>query len=252
MVSIGNFFFKHRNWLFIFFYGALLIPSWPLFSEEQFGSNYYYWPIAIGLLITISGQLIRGLTIGLAYIVRGGKEGKPYAEGLVTEGIFNHCRNPLYLGNILMLLGLGILANSLVYVVIVIPVFIFIYQAIVLAEEDFLRNKFGAAFTAYCKKVNRWFPNLKGIGHTFSSMEFNWKRWILKEHTTQFYWLGGIAVIFFLKYPWLTGYDAEPADGLEALGLGYEHLVRLGIVLGILLSVYLFFRYLKKTGRFRE
>ena len=123
MVAIGNFFFKYRNWIFILFYAALFIPSWPLFSRERFGEYYYYWPIIIGLLITCLGQLIRGLTIGLAYIVRGGKEGKPYAEGLVTEGIFNHCRNPLYVGNILMLLGVGILANSLVYVAIVIPVF---------------------------------------------------------------------------------------------------------------------------------
>ena len=174
MVSIGNFFFKYRNWIFIIFYAALFIPSWPLFSPKQFGSHYYVWPIVIGLVTTCLGQLIRGLTIGLAYIVRGGKEGKPYAEGLVTEGIFSHCRNPLYVGNILMLLGVGILANSLFYVAIMIPVFLFIYQAIVLAEENFLRGKFGPGFDAYCKKVNRWFPNLRGIGKTFSSMQFNW------------------------------------------------------------------------------
>ena len=135
MVAIGNFFFRYRNWIFILFYGALLIPSWPLFSSKQFGTGYYYWPVFLGLFITCIGQLIRGLTIGLAYIVRGGKEGKPFAKELVTEGIFNHCRNPLYAGNILMLLGVGILANSLFYVVVMIPVFGFIYQAIVMAEE---------------------------------------------------------------------------------------------------------------------
>lgn len=152
MVGIGNFFFKYRNWIFILFYGALFIPSWPLFSREQFGNSYYIWPIGIGLFITCLGQLIRGLTIGLAYIIRGGKEGKPYAEGLVTEGIFNHCRNPLYVGNILMLLGVGILANSLVYVAIVIPIFLFIYQAIVLAEENFLRESSGPGLMPIAKK----------------------------------------------------------------------------------------------------
>lgn len=252
MVKIGNFFFRYRNWIFILFYGALFIPSWPLFSPKQFGNCYYIWPISIGLFITCLGQLIRGLTIGLAYIVRGGKEGKPYAEGLVTDGIFNHCRNPLYVGNILMLLGVGILANSLFYTAIMIPIFLFIYQAIVLAEENFLRGKFGNGFDEYCKKVNRWFPNLKGVGKTFGSMQFNWKRWILKEHTTQFIWLIGITLIFFINYPQLTGYNKEPADGLEALGLGYVHLIRLGIVLGALLLIYLLIRYLKKTGRFKE
>jgi len=192
------------------------------------------------LFITCLGQLIRGLTIGLAYIVRGGKEGKPYAEGLVTDGIFNHCRNPLYVGNILMLLGVGILANSLVYVVIVIPIFLFIYQAIVLAEENFLRGKFGPGFDEYCKKANRWFPNLKGIGKTFGSMQFNWKRWILKEHTTQFIWLIGITLILLLRYPELTGHNDQRRN------------ILIGVILGVLLLIYLMIRYLKKTGKFKE
>jgi len=240
MVPIGNFFFKYRNWIFILFYAALFIPSWPLFSPAVFGEHYYIWPIGLGLFITCLGQLIRGLTIGLAYIVRGGKEGKPYAEGLVTEGIFKHCRNPLYVGNILMLLGVGILANSLFYVAIMIPVFLFIYQAIVLAEENFLRGKFGPGFDEYCKHVNRWFPSLKGLGKTLASMEFNWKRWILKEHTTQFIWLIGIVLLLLLNYPFLTG-NNEYCRNLTG-----------GIALGILVVVYVMIRILKKSGRFHE
>lgn len=240
MVEIGNFFFKYRNWIFILFYGALFIPSWPLFSRQQFGECYYIWPIAIGLFVTIAGQLIRGMTIGLAYIVRGGKEGKPYAEGLVTEGIFNHCRNPLYVGNILMLLGVGILANSLVYVAIVIPIFLFIYQAIVLAEENFLRGKFGPGYDEYCRKVNRWFPNLKGLGKTLGSMHFNWRRWILKEHTTQFIWLVGIVLILLLNYPELTGYSNQTRNTVLIIALSF------------LVLLYALVRFLKKTGRFRE
>jgi len=240
MVKIGNFFFKYRNWIFILFYGALFIPSWPLFSKQKFGYYYYLWPIVLGLIITCLGQLIRGLTIGLAYIVRGGKEGKPFAEGLVTEGIFRHCRNPLYVGNILMLLGVGILANSFLYVAVVIPVFLFIYQAIVLAEENFLRGNFGTRFSEYCKNVNRWVPELKGIGKTFSSMQFNWKRWILKEHTTQFIWLAGITLLLFLNYPEITGFNIKLRNLL------------IGVILGVLFLLYMLIRYLKKTGRFKE
>jgi protein-S-isoprenylcysteine O-methyltransferase Ste14 len=240
MVNIGNFFFKHRNWLFIFFYGALFIPSWPIVSKEKCGDNYLWWPIIAGLIITTGGQLIRGLTIGLAYIVRGGKEGKPYAEGLVTDGIFNHCRNPLYVGNILMLLGVGILANSLLYVAVVIPVFLFIYQAIVLAEENFLRGKFGSGFDEYCKKVNRWFPNFSGLGKTMSSMEFKWKRWILKEHTTQYIWLAGIILILLLRYPELTGNDETKRN---TAGI---------ILLSALTLLYILIRVLKKSGKFKE
>lgn len=237
MIKIGNFFFKYRNWLFIALYALLFIPSPRIFTPEYFGEHYWIWPIVIGLFITVSGQAIRGATIGLAYIVRGGKEGKVYAEDLVTTGIFAHCRNPLYVGNILMLLGVGILANSLIYLVFVMPVFIFIYQAIVLAEEKFLRGKFGAAFEDYCKRVNRWFPSLKGLSKTFHSMQFNARRWILKEYNTQFVWLSGITLILFFTYPQLTRGD---------------HAIRnrmLLIIIPLLGLQYLFVRYLKKSGK---
>lgn len=235
MVSIGNFFFKHRNWLFIVFYAALFLPSPTLFP-----ASLDSWSIVIGLIITVGGQLVRGLTIGLAYIIRGGKEGKPYADGLVTEGIFRHCRNPLYVGNILMLLGVGILANSLYYVAIMIPLFLFIYQAIVLAEEDFLRKKFGPGFDVYCKDVNRWWPSLGGLSATLSSMEFNWKRWILKEHTTQFIWLIGIVLLLLFNHPTLTNNNTE-CRNTWLIGS-----------LSILTAIYTLVRFLKKTGRFRE
>ncbi|MFM2232366.1 MAG: hypothetical protein RJB31_1067, partial [Bacteroidota bacterium] len=200
MIQIGNFFFKYRNLLFILLYGLLFLPSPELFTEEVFHADYKTWPLIVGLFVTVLGQAIRGATIGLAYIVRGGKYKKVYAEHLVSTGIFSHCRNPLYVGNILMLLGVGILANSMIYVAIIMPLFLFIYQAIVLAEENFLRGKFGADFDAYCSRVNRWIPSLKGIGATFSSMEFNWKRWVLKEYTTQFIWLAGIALLIIRLY----------------------------------------------------
>ncbi|MCR6719666.1 MAG: hypothetical protein NVV59_05085 [Chitinophagaceae bacterium] len=123
---------------------------------------------------------------------------------------------------------------------IVIPIFLFIYQAIVLAEENFLRGKFGAGYDDYCKDVNRWWPRFSGLGGTLSSMEFNWKRWILKEHTTQFIWLVGISLLLLLNYPQLTGGDTDRRNLL------------IGIVLGVLLLLYIFIRFLKKTGRFRE
>ena len=234
MIQIGNFFFKYRNLLFILLYGLLFLPSPELFTENIFHAEYKTWPLIIGLFVTVLGQAIRGATIGLAYIVRGGKDKKVYAEHLVSTGIFSHCRNPLYVGNILMLLGVGILANSLIYVAIIMPLFLFIYQAIVLAEENFLRGKFGADFDAYCARVNRWIPSLKGIGATFSSMEFNWKRWVLKEYTTQFIWLAGIALLIIRLYQ-------------------IEDVLTNSIYAVIILAIgYAIVRYLKKSGKMKE
>ncbi|MEJ7586060.1 MAG: methyltransferase [Ferruginibacter sp.] len=240
MIAIGSFFFKYRNFIFLFFYLALFIPSWPLFRENNAGTAYYRWPIIIGLFITFSGQLTRAVSIGLAYIIRGGKDGKVYAEQLVTEGMFNHCRNPLYVGNILMLVGVGILSNSLFYVAVMLPVFMFIYQAIVLAEENFLRNKFGAQYNEYCRVVNRWLINPAGLTKTFAETTFNWRRYILKEYNTIYIWLSGITLVLLFTYPQLTHYDTALRNKL------------LAILLPLLLLFYLAVRYLKKSGKLTE
>jgi hypothetical protein len=163
-----------------------------------------------------------------------------YAEDLVSTGIFAHCRNPLYVGNILMLLGVGILSNSAYYVLIVMPLFLFIYQAIVLAEENFLRSKFGLKFDEYCATVNRWVPSLRGLSTTFSSMKFNWRRWVLKEYNTQFVWLTGIALLLLFEYPQIVQSDSEHRNQL------------LTIVLPFLAVGYIVVRYLKKSGKFTE
>lgn len=239
MLAIGNFFFKFRNLLFIFLYLALFIPSSGIFREVRLGPNYYLYPLILGLSITIFGQLIRGVTIALKYIVRGGKNKEVYADDLVTEGIFTHCRNPLYVGNILMLIGVGILINSLLFVAVFIPLFLFIYQAIVLAEEQFLRNKFKRQFDIYCSKVSRWWINFGGIGKTISNMDFNGKRWLIKEYNTQTVWATGILLILLFYYPQLTDYDTNLRDTVFIASL-------------VLLGVYYFtIRYLKKSGTWK-
>ncbi|WAC09441.1 methyltransferase family protein [Dyadobacter pollutisoli] len=239
MITIGNFFFTYRNGLFIMLYLLLFVPSPMLFSPEKFGEKYYLFPVILGLLVTFAGELIRGITIGLAYIIRGGRDRKVYADKLVTEGIFRHCRNPLYVGNILMLLGVGILSNSLFYVVIVMPLFLFIYQAIVRAEENFLRNKFGADFDNYTKRVNRWLINFNGLSETFRGMRFNYKRWLLKEYNTLLVWLIGIFALLLFRYPQIVP-DAEFRNTL------------FGAIVVFLLVLYGYIKYLKKSGKMTD
>jgi len=147
MVKFGNLLFHNRNWLFPLFYIILFIPSPEVFTNPVTA-------MVIGFSITLLGQIIRIITIGLVYIVRGGRNRTVYADNLVTTGIFSHCRNPLYVGNILILAGLGVASNSIIFIAIATPLFIFFYQAIVRAEENFLRNKFGHEFTDYCSRVN--------------------------------------------------------------------------------------------------
>ena len=78
------------------------------------------------------------------------------ANQLVTGGIFSRTRNPIYLGDALILLGL-ILRWDAVLSLPLVPIFVWLIERrFVLPEEDRLRRKFRADFARYCNKTRRW------------------------------------------------------------------------------------------------
>jgi hypothetical protein len=95
----------------------------------------------------------------------------------------------MYVGNLLILSGMAVTANCWSTVLVAIPLTAFIYRAIVAAEENYLRGRFGAAFDAYCRNVPRFVPRLRGLGATFSSMDFRWRRVLVKEYGTPTAWI---------------------------------------------------------------
>jgi len=231
MVRLGNVIFHNRNWIFPLFYLALFIPFREVFNDPVTA-------MIIGFSITIIGQTIRVLTIGLVYIIRGGKDRRVYAENLVTTGLFAHCRNPLYVGNALILSGLGIASNSLLFIAFFIPLFLFFWQAIVLAEENYLHNKFGEEYIHYCNKVSRWGLKLAGIGKTLESMRFKWKRVVIREYTSTWIWMSG-AVLIVAKHFYIhrERFDFEKSRPVFM------------IALVLLFALYLITRYLKKSRK---
>lgn len=82
----------------------------------------------------------------------------PFVESsaLVTDGMYKISRNPMYLGFVLVLTGIGILLRSLTpYGVI--PVFMIMIEAIFISnEERMLAAKFGVQYEAYRKNTRRW------------------------------------------------------------------------------------------------
>src|SRR5215831_10252574 len=231
MVKLGNFLFRNRNGIFPIFYLMLFVPSWEVFRNPVTA-------MIIGFSVTVIGQLIRIITIGLVYIIRGGKDRRVYAEDLVTTGIFSHCRNPLYVGNILILVGLGIASNSLLFMAVFTPIFLLFWQAIVLAEENYLRNKFGEQYDAYCQRVNRWLFNLNGFGKTMHSMQFKWKRVIIREYNSTYIWMTG-AVLILMKHFYLHKDQFDFHSNIPVFVW----------ILASLLILYLFARYLKKSRK---
>jgi protein-S-isoprenylcysteine O-methyltransferase Ste14 len=232
MIALGNFFFRYRNGLFPLALLLLLIPSPHLFTD---------WKIAAltGAGLVISGQLIRAATVGLVYIIRGGREGKVYAEDLVTEGMFNHCRNPLYVGNYLGIVGAVVASNSLIAILVAGIGFLIAYLAITLAEENFLRSKFGATYDDYCKRVPRYALKLRGLGETLRASRFNWRRLLVKEYGTLFVSLAGVPLVllFARTYHHDLPFQLKGWDGVLLL------------IVALLAIAYGLARWLKKSGR---
>jgi protein-S-isoprenylcysteine O-methyltransferase Ste14 len=192
LVALGDFSFKYRGYLLPIAVILLIVPSPRLFADPAIAGM-------IGFALAVLGQVVRVATIGLDYIIRGGKNHKVYAETLVTGGLYSHCRNPMYVGNFFLLLGLALAANSWVFALVGIPLSLGMHKAIVAAEENFLRNKFGPQFNAYCARVNRWVPRLSGLGQTLRGMQFDWRRVVMKEYRAGFDWFSATAVVILIR-----------------------------------------------------
>jgi protein-S-isoprenylcysteine O-methyltransferase Ste14 len=83
---------------------------------------------------------------------------KPFQESssLITEGVFRYSRNPMYLGFLLILIGVALLFGSL-SPWIIIPLFVVLMEVVFIrVEERMLEEKFAQAWLVYKNKVRRW------------------------------------------------------------------------------------------------
>ena len=75
---------------------------------------------------------------------------------VVEGGVFAHSRNPIYLGGLIGLLGVGIGFNSL-WLLVMLPLFYLVVRyGVVAREEAYLERKFGADYLVYKARVRRW------------------------------------------------------------------------------------------------
>lgn len=78
------------------------------------------------------------------------------SEHLVTHGPFSFTRNPIYLGNTMVLIGIGLIAGILWFVLLA-PLAAFATQKLAVErEEKHLEARFGKKYRDYAKKVRRW------------------------------------------------------------------------------------------------
>lgn len=140
----------------VWFVGALIVA----FVQAR------YYPAGLslggGAVDLIAGLLVGGgiilMVLAVAALRRHKTTIDPHreADALVTGGIFKRSRNPIYLGDLMILAGL-ILYWDAVPSLVLVPIMVWITERrFIVPEENGLRRKFRAEFAAYCQKTRRW------------------------------------------------------------------------------------------------
>jgi protein-S-isoprenylcysteine O-methyltransferase Ste14 len=131
-------------------FGILAIFSPPHAFEGTWGDIGFD---SAGWLLFIAGATFRWW----ATLYIGGRK----YNSIVTEGPYSICRNPLYLGTFLTLMGFSLYLESVTFATGCILAAIFYLSVTVSAEEATLREKFGQPFIDYCNTVPRFWPRFR-------------------------------------------------------------------------------------------
>ena len=235
VIALGNVVFRYRDYLAPIAIGAVALLSEPrLFLGTR---RWDAWWDAAGIAVALAGQSLRVLVIGLAYIKRGGKNKRIAADRLVVDGIFAHVRNPLYVGNFLLLVCLMMVWHSPLGYAVAAGLALGLFS-MARAEEVFLGAKFGSTYAGYCADVPRFIPRLRGLATTLSRFSFDWKRVVRKEYGTTLSWTTTAVVLLTLeRIHW---------DGIAAAAPTLRALVSAWLVLA---ALWVAARWMKKTHR---
>jgi protein-S-isoprenylcysteine O-methyltransferase Ste14 len=112
------------------------------------------------LLVASAGLLLRVFTVGHSPRGTSGRNTREQqAESLSTSGMYSVVRHPLYLGNFFMGLGVAMFPRAAWLPLVYVLVFWIYYERIMLAEEAFLRERFGARFETWARRTPAMIPN---------------------------------------------------------------------------------------------
>ena len=114
LIWLGRFFFRWRNYLFpllVLSLYAMRAPQSTIFNSARLESL----SDVIAISLVGIGVFVRFLVIGFGRVTRDGKQKSAHAEALFTKGMFGLSRNPLYLGNILIYMGVFRLHGAQVF-----------------------------------------------------------------------------------------------------------------------------------------
>jgi hypothetical protein len=135
----------------------------------------------VGLLGLFSRILVVGHT---PQNTSGRNTREQIADVLNTTGWYSVVRHPLYLGNYLMGLGISLFPFVWWMPVIYTLSFALYYERIMIAEEDFLRGKFGEDFEKWSDVTPGFFPAFSKWDSP--SLEFSFKNILRREYSSLF------------------------------------------------------------------
>jgi protein-S-isoprenylcysteine O-methyltransferase Ste14 len=113
--------------------------------------------VGIGLIIVLAGLVTT--SAGRRALVKSGTNVNPSqpTTALVTDGVFGHTRNPLYVGISIALCGIALIFDLDWILLLIVPSCMFLHFAVVKREERYLEQKFGDAYRQYKARVPRYF-----------------------------------------------------------------------------------------------
>lgn len=215
----------------------LVLLAIPLLWRSR-GEASLYW-LSGGLALCVLGQTLRAWVLGQVPDGTSGQNEKLIAVSLNATGPYALTRNPLYLGNLAITLGLCLVAHVPLLVVLVAALFGLQYRAIIAAEEAFLRGQFGAAFDAYCARVPRFWPRVPAAPPMADLVppepprRFDWQRALRKEHNPAAAWVS--LTIVFVAADHAVGGAAAP--GLTVVALLWPYALALAVTAFVWLGI---------------
>lgn len=142
---LGAFLFRNRGWLPAPFLVAMCLS--PVVHP------------AAGAAVAALGEALRLWAVG--HIGLPSRTRGDGAHRVVRSGPYGRVRNPLYIGNVLIFAGIGIVAWP--WALVVTPLLCLHYTAIVRWEESNLGTRLGAPYLDYCAAVPRWWPRAGAV-----------------------------------------------------------------------------------------
>jgi len=135
--------------------------AWILgFALEQFapsGDLLPGWALTLGRVVVAAGIALDLWAMGTMTSANTNIMPNHGAAHLVTSGPFAFTRNPIYLGNTLVTLGIGLGLGALWFVPLAFAAALLVERLAIRREEAHLASRFGAEWDAYAAKTPRWF-----------------------------------------------------------------------------------------------